>query len=91
MLNAPIPPADDVVHHFFSTPLDTLLAEHQDCNPEEKVLALFHRCVAEVPAYRRFLESRGVLPAKISSFPAFRELPLMGKTDYMLAYPLPER
>ncbi|MGZ8213195.1 MAG: phenylacetate--CoA ligase family protein, partial [Methylosarcina sp.] len=91
MLNAPTPPADDVVHHFFSTSLDKLLAEHQDCNPEEKVLALFQRCAAEVPAYRRFLESRGVLPAKISSFPAFRELPLMGKTDYMLAYPLPER
>ncbi len=85
------PPSGDVFHHFISTPLDTLLAEHQADNPEDKVLALFHRCVAAVPAYRRFLAARGVNPAEITSFQAFRELPLMGKADYMQAYPLPER
>ena len=84
-------PSDDVFHHFISTPLDTLLAEHQAVNPEDKVLSLFHRCVAEVPAYRRFLEARDVNPAEINSFPAFQDLPLMGKADYMQAYPLPER
>jgi len=91
MSNSLTPPSDDVFHHFISTPLDTLLAEHQAVNPEDKVLDMFHRCVAEVPAYRRFLESRGVNPAEITSFPAFRELPLMSKADYMQAYPLPER
>jgi phenylacetate-CoA ligase len=91
MSNSLTPPSDDVFHHFIATPLDALLAEHQAVNPEALVLALFHRCVAEVPAYRRFLESRGVNPAEINSYLAFRELPLMGKTDYMQAYPLPER
>jgi phenylacetate-CoA ligase len=55
-----------------------LLVEHQAINPEALVLALFHKCVVEVPAYRQFLEARGVNPAEITSFPAFRELPLMG-------------
>jgi phenylacetate-CoA ligase len=85
------PPSDDIFHHFISTPLDMLLAEHQAINPEDKILSLFHRSVAEVPAYRRFLATRGVKPEKISTFAAFRELPLMGKADYMQAYPLPER
>ncbi|CAA9890094.1 conserved hypothetical protein [Candidatus Methylobacter favarea] len=71
-------------------PLDTLLAEHQSINPEDKVLALFQRYAAEVPAYRQFLEARGVNPAEITSFQAFKELPMMGKADYMQA-PLPER
>ena len=91
MSNSLTPPSDDIFHHFIATPLDTLLAEHQAVNPEVRVLALFHRCVAEVPAYRRFLEARGVNPAEVNSYPAFRELPLMGKADYMQAYPLPER
>ena len=91
MSNSIIPPSDDVFHHFIYTPLDMLLAEHQAINPEALVLALFHRCVVEVPAYRQFLEARGVNPAEITSFSAFRELPLMGKADYMQAYPLPER
>ena len=91
MSNSLTPPSDDVFLHFISTSLDTLLAEHQAINPEEKVLALFHRCVAEVPAYRQFLDARGVNPKEIKTFKAFRELPLMGKADYMQAYPLPER
>ena len=91
MSNSLTPPSDDVFQHFIATPLDTLMAEHQAVNPEEKVLALFHRCVAEVPAYRQFLEARGVNPKEIKTFKAFRELPLMGKADYMQAYPLPER
>ena len=86
-----LPPSDDVFHHFISTPLYTLLAEHQAVNPEDKVLALFHRCAVEIPAYRRFLEARGVKPEEITSFQAFQGLPLMGKADYMQAYPLPER
>lgn len=78
-------------HHFLTTSLDAFLAEHQAICPEEKVLALFHRCAAEVPAYRRFLESHGINPAGITSYPAFQALPLMNKANYMQAYPLPER
>ncbi|MGZ8190995.1 MAG: phenylacetate--CoA ligase family protein [Methylococcaceae bacterium] len=91
MSNSLIPPSDDIFHHFISTPLDTLLAEYQTVNSENKVLSLFHRCVTEVPAYRQFLEAWSVNPAEITSFQALRELPLMGKADYMQAYPLPER
>ena len=91
MSNSLTPPSDDVFQHFIATPLDTLLSEHQAVNPEEKVLALFHRCVAMVPAYRRFMEARGVKPKEITTYTAFQKLPLMGKADYMQAYPLPER
>lgn len=85
------PISDDAFHHFCSNPLDTLLAEQQTINAEEKTLALFHRCAADVPAYRQFLESHGVNPADITSYQAFQTLPLMSKADYMQAYPLPER
>jgi phenylacetate-CoA ligase len=84
-------PSDQYFERFFSTPLDELLAEHRAREPEQKVLDLFQRCAAEVPAYRQFLESRHVNPADIVGYPAFRQLPLMGKVDYMQTYPLPER
>jgi phenylacetate-CoA ligase len=91
MSNLLTPPADDVFQHFIATPLDTLLAEHQAINPEDKILALFHRCVAEVPAYRKFLDTHDINPAEITSYLAFQTLPLMAKANYMQVYPLPER
>jgi len=91
MPNSLTPSSDDIFHYFISTSLDGLLAEHQAINPENNILLLFHRCVAEVPAYRQFLEVRGVKPAEITSFSAFQALPLMGKADYMQAYRLTER
>jgi len=90
MSNTLTPPSDDVFQNFINTPLDTLLAEHQAVNSENQVLALFHRCVTEVPAYRKFLETQGINPAAIASYPAFLELPLMTKANYMQAYSLPE-
>ena len=90
MSNSPSSSAD-IFHHFVSTPLDKVLAEHQAIEPEAKVLALFHRCVAEVPAYRRFLDTHVIKPAEITSYSAFRALPLMTKANYIQAYPLPER
>jgi phenylacetate-CoA ligase len=86
-----MPPSAEVYNRFISTPLDTLLAESQAVDPEDQVLALFHRCAAEVPAYRQFLEAQGVNPAGITSYQAFQTLPLMSKANYMQAYPLPER
>ena len=91
MPNSLTPPSADIFQHFFATPLNLLLSEHQSVNPEAKVLALFQRCAVEVPAYSQFLESRGINPAEITSYSTFRKLPLMDKTDYMRAYPLPER
>jgi phenylacetate-CoA ligase len=72
---------NDTRQNFISTPLDALLAEHQAISPEEKVLAQFQRCVAEVPAYRHFLGSRGINPAGITSYGAFQALPLMSKVN----------
>lgn len=76
---------------FFSTSLDELLAKPDSASPEQKFVNLFQRCAAEVPAYRQFLLARGITPAAIDNFQAFQSLPLMGKADYMQAYPLPER
>lgn len=84
-------PLHAVFNHFIDGSLDELLAEHRAVDPEESVLHLFQRCAAEVPAYRKFLATHRVDPADINSYRKFRDLPLMGKNDYMQAYPLPER
>lgn len=86
-----IPSTDDAAfQYFYQTPLDTLLSGQRP-DPEQRLLNLFQRCAAEVPAYRRFLEQRGINPADITSLRDFQALPLMGKQDYMQTYPLPER
>ena len=54
-------------------------------------MALFHRCVAEVPAYRKFLEAQNVNPTNITTYRTFCALPLMDKASYIYAYPLAER
>ncbi|MFS8097162.1 phenylacetate--CoA ligase family protein [Lentzea alba] len=51
---------------------------------EDWVLDLFHRTAETVPAYRKFLQERGVENA------AFHELPLLDKPSYHQKYPLPE-
>lgn len=91
MTHSPLLSSADAFAHFLSTPLDALLAQHQAVSPEEKFLALFRRCAAEVPAYHRFLQARRIEPAEIKTYQDFQRLPLMGKADYMRAYPLPER
>ena len=84
-------PSDEAFKRFVATPLDTLLANHLAVNAEEQCLSLFQRCAAEVPAYRRFLQAQHINPAEITSFQAFQQLPLMSKSNYMQAYPLPDR
>ncbi|PPD42211.1 MAG: phenylacetate--CoA ligase [Methylobacter sp.] len=91
MPNPSPPPSDDRFNHFITTPLDTLLAGQQSGQAERKCLDLFRRCAAEVPAYRQFLAAHHINPAGIGSYPAFQALPLMDKSNYMQAYPLPER
>lgn len=90
MSNLLSPPDEAPFRHFFTTPLASLLAE-QPVTPEAKCLALFQRCAATVPAYRQFLAARGINPAEVSTYQDFQALPLMGKGDYMRAYPLPAR
>ncbi|OHX34483.1 phenylacetate--CoA ligase [Methylomonas sp. LWB] len=79
-----------VFQRFLTTPLDDLLGG-QDVKPEEKLLALFRRCAAEVPAYRQFLAERGVSPEQVVDYAEYSRLPLMSKQDYMRAYPLAQR
>ena len=82
---------NEAQHHLLTTSLDTCLAKHQTICPEGKVLAMFHRCAAEVPAYSHFVEAHGINPAKIKSYAVFQALPMMNKDNYMQVYPLPER
>ncbi|OQW75207.1 MAG: phenylacetate--CoA ligase [Proteobacteria bacterium ST_bin11] len=77
--------------HFLSSPLDSLLAEHQAVNAEQKILALFRRCATEVPAYRQFLQAKQINARQIITYSDFQNLPLINKANYMQAYPLPER
>lgn len=83
--------SDAVFAHYFSTPLDQLLAEHAALDIETRTIVLFRRCVETVPAYRRFLEAQGVDVAKITSMQEFQQLPLITKPNYMQVYPLPDR
>jgi phenylacetate-CoA ligase len=91
MSHALTPRPDEYRQYFISTPLDKLLLDQQSINPEDHILALFHRCVAEVPAYRKFLEAQNINPANITTYSTFCELPLMDKASYIYAYPLAER
>lgn len=84
-------PSDEPFKHFIDTALDMLLDEHQAIDANEKILELFQRCAAEVPAYRQFLESRQIKPAEITSYEAFQKLPLIDKRNYMQVYALPDR
>ncbi len=83
--------ANDVFDHFMRSSLDELLAEHRLTNPCERVLNLFRRAVDEVPAYSKFILAHRVNANQITDYDAFQTLPLVNKTNYMQAYPLPER
>ena len=85
------PLSDAAFRRFLTASLDALLHDHIDFSPAAAALALFRRAAAEVPAYREFLRSRGVNPAEVKTTDDFSALPLMGKADYMRAYPLPQR
>lgn len=91
MSQFPRPLADPIFQHFATTSLDALLAEHQAVDAQARLLDLFKRCAANVPAYAAFLQTHGIDVATINTFAQFTQLPLMGKADYMRAYPLPER
>jgi phenylacetate-CoA ligase len=74
MPHALTPRPDEYRQYFISTPLDKLLLDQQSINPEDHILALFHRCVAEVPGYRNFLEAQDINPSTITNFLSFCEL-----------------
>ena len=58
---------------------------------KDEVVQLFHRVVAQVPAYRKLLDEHGVDPATVRSYKDFRALPQLNKENYVERYPLAER
>jgi len=76
---------------FLLTPHDALMRQRLADDPQTHVLDLFRHVAARVPAYRRFLQERGIDPGSVSGIEGFRRLPLLTKAAYMQTYPLPER
>ncbi|AEG02243.1 phenylacetate--CoA ligase family protein [Methylomonas methanica] len=83
--------SEEAFNRYIHTSLDQLLAEQSLMDPHARVLALFKRCVEQVPAYRRFLAEKQVLAESINDYPSFQTLPLINKANYMQVYPLPQR
>ncbi len=75
---------------FLNQSLDERLALSSE-TIEAEVLGLFRESAATVPAYRDYLQQRGVVPESIRSLADFGTLPLMTKADYIRAYPLEQR
>ncbi|MEV8632766.1 phenylacetate--CoA ligase family protein [Streptosporangium sp. NPDC051023] len=59
-------------------------------DPRDRVVELFHRVAASVPAYGAFLRSQGVEPTQVRTFDDFVQLPLTSKDTYTRRYPLPD-
>jgi phenylacetate-CoA ligase len=79
------------LNEFLTMPLEEVLRRSQAADSQAAVLRHFHDVAANVPAYARFLRERGENPARIASFADFQTLPLVSKTNYMQAFPLPDR
>ncbi|HEY9824197.1 MAG TPA: phenylacetate--CoA ligase family protein [Stenomitos sp.] len=73
---------------FLGTSLDNALQERSPEEVETYVLALFHKIVSEVPAYRTFLAEHNIDPACITSLDQFRQLPLTTKFNYLQQFDL---
>lgn len=86
-----LPQSEQAFQRYLYSSLDQLLAEQSSMDPHTRVLALFQRCVEQVPAYRRFLAEKQVIAGAINDYPTFQTLPLINKANYMQIYPLPER
>ena len=78
------------IRHFLDNELDELI-QPDSVTTAGKVLGLFRRSSAEIPAYRDLLSRHNVRPETIQTLDDFSRLPLMTKPDYMQAYPLPQR
>lgn len=59
-------------------------------DPESRVLELFRRVAASVPAYGAFLRERGIDPDAVRTFADFRRLPMLTKNTYHRRFSLPE-
>ena len=73
---------------FLDTPLETVLDQHVQEDPQEAALALFHTVAASVPAYRAFLAEHEVDPTRVQTFDDFQKLPQVTKKNYLLQHDL---
>ncbi|MCP2276051.1 phenylacetate--CoA ligase family protein [Nocardia amikacinitolerans] len=62
-----------------------------DSDLQQRLVALFQRTAATVPAYRAFLDSHGVDAASVVDDTGFARLPLVTKENYHQRYSLPQR
>lgn len=76
---------------FLTTPLTERLQRAGREDGERRLLALFRRAAAEVPAYRAFLDTHGIDPGGVKTLADYQALPLTTKQNYMRAYPLTQR
>ena len=83
--------ANSALQAFLNTPLETTLARHLNQAADRAAIALFHTVTTHVPAYQQYLTTRQKTIPDIKNYSAFRQLPLMTKQDYILAYRLAER
>lgn len=54
----------------------------------EEALKLFRRAAADVPAYRRFLETNGIDPQTVTTPEDFAQIPAVTKENYLRTNPL---
>ena len=73
---------------FVSTPLETLLQQHQKIPSQSTALNLFHAVATNVPAYKAFLAAQEIDPTAIQTFADFQKLPVINKENYISRYPL---
>lgn len=76
---------------FIAADLSREFEQHASADPTPRLLELFERTQASVPAYSAFLTAHGVDPAQIRTLADFRQLPLTTKSNYHHRYPLAER
>jgi phenylacetate-CoA ligase len=84
-------PADRILsawQTFLNTSLDEAIKPTDSEETERKVLSLFRSVVATIPAYRTFLQDRGINADNIASLADFSSLPLTTKGNYLSSYPL---
>ncbi|MBF6457880.1 phenylacetate--CoA ligase family protein [Nocardia puris] len=62
-----------------------------DSDLQHRLVTLFRRTAASVPAYRAFLDAEGVDADAVTDAAGFARLPLITKENYHHRYPLPDR
>lgn len=82
--------ASEALLTFRATPLDSTLSRHLEIDPGEHALQIFRVAAQRVPAYRRFLDTRGVAAAEVLRVEDFARLPVTTKENYHRASALAE-